>query len=166
MMRKAVGFALILAGMAIAIAFASKRMTQPFTPVVALFLFLAGASLFGRVAGLAGKVSHLVGKTVKVKVWGSDLPGDKGSGFRLDKVSALGAGLHLYLRPLPDGASTHLKIAQPRGAVVGQSGVEVIEAKYIQWAGSKIKKPKDTDGDTQQPLPKAFLMGVDERGGA
>jgi hypothetical protein len=166
MMRKAVGFVLMVAGIAMAIAFASKRMPQPFTPVVALILFLAGASLFGRVAGLAGKVSHLAGKTVKVKVWGADLPGDTGAGFRLDKVSALGAGLHLYLRPLPDGSSTHLKIAQPRGTVVGESGVEIAESKYIQWAGSKIKKPKEADIDSRQPMPKAFLMGVDERGTA
>jgi hypothetical protein len=165
-MRKAVGLVLMVAGAAIAIAFASKRMTQPFTPVVALFLFLAGASLFGRVAGLAGKMSHLVGKTVKVKVWGTNLPGDTGSGLTLSKVSAIGPGLHIYLRPLPDGSPTHLKIAQPRGAVVGESGVEIVAAKYIQWSGSKIKRPKDTDGDSQQPLPKAFLMGVDERGGA
>jgi hypothetical protein len=163
--RKVIGFALIVAGVAVAIAFASKRMTHPFTPVVALILFLAGASLFGRVAGLAGQVSHLVGKTVKVKVWGADLPGDTGSGFRLDKVSALGAGLHLDLRPLPDGSSTHLKIAQPRWPMVGESGVEITEAKYIQWAGAKIKKPRPEDVDNSQPLPKAFLMGVDERGG-
>lgn len=161
-MRKVVGFALIAAGIAIAIAFSTKRLTQPFTPVVALFLFLAGASLFGKVAGLAGQISHLAGKTVKVKVWGSDLPGDTGSGFRLDKVRAIGPGLHLYLRPLPDGTSTHLKIAQPRGAVVGESGVEIVEAKYIQWAGSKIKKPKPDDVDWQQPVPKAFLMGIHE----
>ena len=166
MIRKAVGFVLVLAGIAVAIAFASKRMTQPFTPVVALFLFLAGASLFGRAAGYAGKLSHLVGKTVKVKVWGSDLPGDIGSGFRLEKVRAIGVGLHLYLRPLPDGSPTHLKIAQPRGTVVGATGAEITDAKYVQWAGSKIKMSKDARDDSQQPLPKAFMMGVDERGGA
>src|SRR5690242_4426616 len=142
MIRKAAGFALIAAGVAVAIAFATKRMTHPFTPVLALILFLTGASLFGRVAGLAGQLSHLVGKTVRVKVWGATLSGDAGSGFRLDKVSALGAGLHLHLRPLPDGVSTHLKIAQPRGATVGASGIEIADAKYIQWAVSKIKKPK------------------------
>jgi hypothetical protein len=33
-----------------------------------------------------------------------------------------------------------LKIAQPRETTIGETGVEVGGAKYVQWAGKKIKK--------------------------
>ena len=157
-MRKAMGLTLMVGGIAVGIAWSSGSFAQPMAPAIALVLFLGGASFFGRVSGMAGEMSSLKGKIVRVKVWGVEL-GD--GAFELKSVWGLGAGLHVYLRRLPDGAVTHLKIAQPRGTVVGATGAEAIGAKYIQWDGKTIKKPETAP---DQPLPKAFLMGVDERG--
>ena len=73
-------------------------------------------------------------------VRGLDLAGSPGSKFTIDAVRALGAGLHVFLRPLPDGSPIHLKVAQPLGTQISNVGLEIAEAKYVQWAGSKIKK--------------------------
>lgn len=156
-MRKAMGVTLMVAGIALGIAWGSGSIAQPLGPI-ALVLFLGGVSFFGRVSRLAGQISSLQRRLVRVKVWGKDL----GDGcFELKSVWAFGAGLHLYLRALPDRTVKHLKIAQPRGTVVGATGAEVTAAKYIQCDGKTIQKP---DLPLDQPLPKAFLMGVDERG--
>jgi hypothetical protein len=158
MIRKFFGLVLIIAAIALAAAWNTQGFGRPFAPWLALFLFVAGANMFGPVSRLAGQMSSLKGKTVRVKVWGAAL-GD--SGFELKSVSGILLGLHVYLRS-PDGTVNHLKIAQPRGTVVGVSGAEVTTAKYIQWNGSKIKKP-ELPPDSREPLPKAFLIGIDER---
>ena len=140
--RQAVGLALVLTGVASGILWMSGRATHPFVPVVALLLFLAGASVFiSKVSGLAEKMRPLLGKNVRVQAWGSDLPGNNpGSKFGVCAVRAVGPGLHVYLRPLPDGSPTHLKVAQPSGTTISDAGMEVGEARYVQWAGSKIMK--------------------------
>ena len=138
--RHAAGFVLIAAGIAAGIAWAGGRMTHPFSPVLALLLFLAGASFFGKTSRFADKLRPLVGQSVRVRVWGSELPDHAGSRFSVHMVRALGAGLHLYLRPLADGSPMHLKVAQPFGAIAGDSGFEISHAKYVQWDGRKIKK--------------------------
>ncbi|HEX9121131.1 MAG TPA: hypothetical protein VF840_11380 [Terriglobales bacterium] len=138
--RQVVGLALIVAGIASGLLWATGRVLHPFVPVIALFLFLAGASFFGKVGKFAEKMRPLVGKNVRVQIWGLELPGNSDSEFSVHSVQAVGPGLHVYLRPLPDGSPTHLKIAQPRDTTIGEIGVEIGKAKYVQWAGKKIKK--------------------------
>jgi hypothetical protein len=119
----------------------SGRWPHPFAPVVALFLLLAGTSLLiSKVGQLAKRMHLLLGKSVHVRAWGLDLAGSTGSKFTIYTVRALGAGLHVFLRPLPDGSPIHLKVAQPLGTQISNVGLEISEAKYVQWAGSKIKK--------------------------
>lgn len=60
--------------------------------------------------------------------------------FRIHAVRAVGAGLHLYLAPLPEGKPVHLKVAQPRDATIDERGAEIGGAKYFQWAGRKVEK--------------------------
>lgn len=72
--------------------------------------------------------------------WGAELPGVAGTRFNLDRVLAIGPGLHMYLRLLPHGSSVHMKIAQPRGATLDDRHIEIQGAKYVQWAGRKIPK--------------------------
>ena len=139
--QRLAGFALIAAGIVAAILWATGRLTHPFAPVAALFLMLLGATSFGRGSKLSDSLQPLVGKTVGVRVWGSELPDRHGCKFQMDKVWAFGAGLHFYLRPLPDGSPVHLKIAQPLGTVIGDAGFEVSQAKYVEWDRRNI--PKD-----------------------
>ena len=138
--HKLAGLVLIVAGVAAGVVWASGRAPHPFVPVVALLLFLAGASLFGKTSQLAESLRPLVGKSVRVQVWGAELPGHPGGEFRVSVVRALGPGLHVYLRPPPDGRPTHLKVAQPRDASVSDDGMEIRDAKYVQWRGRKIAK--------------------------
>ena len=153
--RQAVGLALIVAGVATGILWASGQVIHPFAPVVALLLFLAGASFFGKVSAYVEKMRPLVGKTVRVGVWGSALPGHPHSTFIVHAVQAVGPGLHVYLRPRAGGSPTHLKVAQPRETTIGEHGVEIAEAKYVQWAGTKIKK---AEGE------KALVLVVNREG--
>jgi len=81
-----------------------------------------------------------VGKNVCVQVWGLDLDASPGSRFTVHAVQAVGPGLHVYLRPVPNGSPIHLKVAQPLGTEISNVGFEISKAKYVQWAGSKIKK--------------------------
>src|SRR4051812_5512562 len=140
--RQALGLALMVVGVAAGVLWASGHVLHPFAPVVALLLFLAGASFFGNVSAYAEKMRPLVGKNVQVWVWGSELPGHPGSKFRVHSVHAIGVGLHVYLRASPADSPTHLKIAQPGETTVGDTRVEIGAAKYVQWAGKKIKKAK------------------------
>ena len=136
-----VGLPLILLGVASGILWMSGRWPYPFAPVIALFLLLIGTTLLiSKVGQLARRMRPLLGKNVRVQVWGSDLADSPGSRFTVHAVQAVGAGLHVYLRPVPNGSPKHLKVAQPLGTEISNVGFEISKAKYVQWAGSKIKK--------------------------
>lgn len=140
MERRAAGLVLIVAGVAAGVLWVSGGVTHPFLPVVALLLFLAGASLFGKTNQLADRIRPLVGRSFRVLVWSTELPEYAGINATVHSVSALGAGLHLYLRLPADGGPAHLKIAQPRDASVTHDGMEIQDAKYVQWRGRTIAK--------------------------
>jgi hypothetical protein len=144
MYPKFVGIAVVFAGVALGIVWLSGRIAHQFLPVLALLLFLAGISFFGKTNQFAQRLQPLVGRSVRVLAWDSELPGHSAATFIVQSVRALGAGLHLYLRPLPQGAPIHLKIAQPRAATVDDAGVTIREAKYVQWAGRKVRKSQAT----------------------
>jgi hypothetical protein len=136
-----VGLPLILLGVASGILWMSGRWPFPFVPVIALFLLLTGTTLLiSKVGQLAKRMRPLLGKNVRVQVWGLDLAGSPGSRFTVHAVQAVGAGLHVYLRPVPNGSPIHLKVAQPLGTYISNVGVDISKAKYIQWAGLKVKK--------------------------
>ena len=138
--REMPGLPLMATGVAVGVLWATGRISNPFALVVAILLFLTGASFFGKTSRFAERLRPLIGKSVRVTVWGSELPDHAGCKFRVQSVRSLGAGLHLYLRPLPDGSSIHLKVAQPLETIVGDSHVEISHGKYVEWAGRKIRK--------------------------
>lgn len=140
MALRAAGWALVAAGVALAAAWAGGRVEHPFAPVGALLLLGAGGMLIPPTHGVAERMRPLVGKSVTAEAWGAELPGHAGVTFRVHAVRAVGAGLHLYLEPLPEGKPIHLKVAQPRDATVNERGAEVGGAKYVQWAGRKVEK--------------------------
>jgi hypothetical protein len=140
MALRSAGWALVAAGVALGAVWASGRVEHPFAPVAALLLVGAGGMLLPRVHGVAERMRPLVGKQVTAEAWGAELPGHAGVTFRVDLVRAVGAGLHLYLAPLPEGKPLHLKVAQPREATIDERGAEIAGAKYVQWAGRKVEK--------------------------
>jgi hypothetical protein len=140
MPRKLLAGVLVAVSIIAAALWASGRALQPFLPVLALLLLLIAASLFGKTNRFAERLRPLVGRRVRVLAWGAELPGVAGASFNLDKVLAIGPGLHIYLRLLPHGSSVHMKIAQPIGAKLDDRHIEIHGAKYVQWAGRKIPK--------------------------
>jgi len=140
MPRKAVAVALGAVAIVAATLWASGRVRQPFIPVLALFLLVIAATLFGKTNRFADRLRPLVGRKVRVVAWGAELPGVAGATFILDKVLAIGPGLHIYLRLAPHGSPVHMKIAQPSGATLDDLQIEISGAKYVQWAGRKIPK--------------------------
>ena len=143
MLKRLLAGALGTVAIVAAILWANGQARQPFIPVLALLLFLIAASLFGKTNRFADRLRPLVGKRVRVLAWGAEPPGIAGTSFSLDKVLALGAGLHIYLRPLPLGSPIHMKIAQPHGASLDDRHVEIRGAKYVQWAGGKVPKVEE-----------------------
>ena len=140
------------AGIVTGYVWASSRIANAFASVVALMLFLAGASFFAATGRFADRLRPFVGKRVRVRVWGSELPDYHGRTFVFQSVLSLGPGLHLYLRPLPDGSAMHLKIAQPLEASDAATGAEIGRAKYVQWRGRKV---------TKNESEKAFVLQVE-----
>jgi hypothetical protein len=136
--------AVVLGAVAIVTAtlWASGRTRQPFLPVLALLLLVIAASLFGKTNRFADRLRPLVGRKVRVFTWGAELPGVAGASFILDKVLAIGPGLHIYLRLVPHGSPVHMKVAQPSDAEIDDLQIEIHGAKYVQWAGRKIPKMK------------------------
>src|SRR5436305_1577836 len=132
--RKVTGLGLIGVGAAAGVFWASGRVSHPFAPVVALLLLLAGASFFGKARQFAEKLQPLVGKEVRVRVWGSELPDHVHCSYRVHMVRAFGAGLHFYLHSSSAGSPIHLKVAQPSEATLRDTAVEISCAKYVQWA--------------------------------
>lgn len=139
------------AGIVVAIPWARGLVTNPFVPVAALLLFVIGGSFFGRVPRLSESLQPFVGKNVHMLLWGTDPPGHGGGRFVVDSVTAIGAGLHVYVRPHSQGPRIHIKIAQPQNSVVDLKTVEIGRAKYVQCDGRMLNRNSEA---------KAFVMEV------
>jgi hypothetical protein len=106
--------------------------------VAFVFLFLAG-SAFSTAARIASSLLTIVNKPVRVAVWGLPLPGCGDAVFEIDSISAFGAGLLIYLRPGAGARRSLLKVAQPTSARLQEGEIEIGDAAYVSWAGTKLK---------------------------
>jgi hypothetical protein len=140
MRRKTLAVALIVAGFLVGLAFATGTTSHPFALVMALLLSGAGGMLFPHTHEIAAQLRPLLGTSVEAKAWGNSLPGHEGSPFRFHRALAFGAGLHFYFLPQDGGKPLHLKVAQPGAVVMGERGIDIGTAKYVQWCGKKIKR--------------------------
>jgi hypothetical protein len=105
--------------------------------ILALLLLATSFSEAGRLAeGIQGFVHH----AAEVRVWGAALPVPARSTITVTSVKALSAGLHLFLRVSPSGSSTHLKVAQPSGALALPQQLTIESAAYVQWAGKRLPR--------------------------
>jgi hypothetical protein len=106
--------------------------------VVGLACFLLGATALSQAGQLVPFLRPFVKRSVRVQVWGAPLPASGGSTFDVDSVMALSAGLLIHLRPSSGGPRTLLKVAQPGSVRLGDGQVEVGEARYVSWGGTKV----------------------------
>jgi hypothetical protein len=107
-------------------------------PAIAALLFLG--TTYSEAGRLAEPLREFLHHTAEVRVWGAPLPVHSGAKVTVTSVKALGAGLHLFLRVGPSGASTHLKVAQPGRAQFAPHRLTIESAAYVQWAGKRLPR--------------------------
>jgi hypothetical protein len=116
-----------------------------------VFLSLAG-TFFSHAAEIARSIRPFVRQSVCVEVWGQPLPESGEGAFKIDSISAFGAGLLIHLRAASSGPRLLLKVAQPRSARVEEDRIEISEAAYVSWAGKKLRPAAG------KPMPALVLF--------
>jgi hypothetical protein len=115
--------------------------------LVGLVSFFISGTLLSRASQIAHSLRPLVRKTVRAEVWGLPLPVSGEAILEIDSISAFGAGLLIHLRPAAGGPRSLLKVAQPGSARLEEGRIEIGEAAYVSWAGTKLKPA----GGTKMP---------------
>lgn len=138
--RGALFVVLGLIGVAIGLNAAEYR---PFGVALAMLSFALGASLLGKAGRLSAALRPLVGRSVRVEVWGEPLPGPHDGLFDVESITGIGAGLYFRLAG-PDDSGGILKIAQPDAETLADERIEIGAASYVQWARKTLARPADT----------------------
>lgn len=111
---------------------------------LAMFSFFLAGSFLGKAGRLAAALRPLVGRTVRVEIWGMPPPGAGGDLFDVNSVTGFGAGLLLHFLPDSDGPGAVLKVAQPGSERLEDTRVEIGAAAYVSWDGKKVAPPAGT----------------------
>jgi hypothetical protein len=135
--RQVAGVFLATAGTA-ALALALLGRGSMFGIVVAVMLLLLAADVLSQAGRISSELRPLVGKRVKVTVWGAPLVASAEQ-LELASASSFGAGLLLRLRVGTTGPVL-LKIAQPKAAMFEAGALVIPDAAYVQWAGSRLPR--------------------------
>ena len=114
-------------------------MTLPPLVLLGAVALLAVATLLSRANQNRKLLQPLLGRTFRVEVWGASLATPQAV-FELESAFALGAGLHLTLRPVSGGKASRLKIAQPSAAIAQGDRIEIRQAAYVSWQRARIKR--------------------------
>ncbi len=115
-----------------------------FGVAVAMFSFFLASSFLGKAGRLAAVLRPLVGRTVRVEIWGVPPSGAGDALFDINAITGFGADLLLHLLPEAGGPGSVLKVAQPGSERLEDDLVEIATAAYVQWAGRKIERPPGT----------------------
>jgi hypothetical protein len=107
-----------------------------------VFLFLGGTAL-SNATQIVRSLRPFVKESVRVEVWGAPLPSSSEAVFEIDSVTAFGAGLLIHLRTTPGGPRSLLKVAQPGSVMLDGDRIEISKARYVSWAGKKLKPALD-----------------------
>ena len=107
---------------------------------VAVVAFLVAVTAMSAANRIASSLVGLVGKRVVVEVWGAPIPVTGDRHLVVQSVTAFGAGLLIRLRATADAPGVLLKVAQPKAAIVSETGAEIHEAAYVSWAGTKLTR--------------------------
>lgn len=122
----------------------------------------------GKPTRFATSLSPLVGTFVRISVWGRPLPLSGSVPLEVGAVRGVGAGLLIYLRDAPGSRAILLKVAQPRSLSLGQGVVEIREAAYVSWAGTKLARTTGEPAlailvDDSRTRPEQGCNGVVDR---
>jgi hypothetical protein len=112
--------------------------------LLAVLAFLVLGTSLSNAGRLAASMKPFRSRVVTARVWGAPLPDAGAAAFRVDSVRAAGAGLLVYLSSTAGGDRILLKVAQPSGGAVEPTQVTIAEARYVQWAGTRI--PSTAEG--------------------
>jgi hypothetical protein len=115
-----------------------------FGVALSMFSFFLAGSFLGKAGRLATALRPLVGRTVRVEIWGMPPPGAAGALFEVNSVTGFGAGLLLHLLPETDGPGAILKVAQPGSERLEDTRITIGTASYVSWAGKKLEPPAGT----------------------
>jgi hypothetical protein len=139
---RGVGFVVLgLAGLWVGVQGGEYRF---FGPVFAMFGFFFAATFLGRAGRIAVALKPLVGRTVRVEVWGAPLPGPDGALYDVNTIIALGSGLILHLLPESGEAGAILRVSQPRDESLADERIEIAAAASVRWAGRRLERPAGT----------------------
>jgi hypothetical protein len=108
---------------------------------IALVCFMAGGTLLSHAARIADQLTALVGKSVRIEVWGK--PIESTVAFQVQSVRAIGAGLHIFLRSPLAKSPQDLKVAQPHGLQLSATQLTIASAAYVSLAGTKLHRNGD-----------------------
>lgn len=108
--------------------------------VVGVFSLFLVASSWSHAGRLAASLQRLQARLVEVHVWGVPLDAESSSRFEVASITALSAGLLIYLRCGSGGAQRLLKVAQPEAVRVEERSVEIDRAAYVSWGGIKAAR--------------------------
>lgn len=98
--------------------------------------FLATSLATSRVP-LTRTLAEFRGQTVDVLLWGAPPP-KASAGLVLTSVNIISFAIHVFFDD-PSGSPLHLKVAQPKRAIVSPDRVVIGTARYVQWNVSKVK---------------------------
>jgi len=105
---------------------------------IAVVAFLVAGTAMSGANRIASSLVSFVGKRVVVEVWGTPIPLIGDGHLVVASAAAFGAGLLIRLHAGAEGPGVLLKVAQPRGAIVGSTVAEIQGAAYVSWAGARI----------------------------
>lgn len=73
-------------------------------------------------------------------VWDAPLPGSGDAHYEAVSIVAFGAALLIHLRAVPGGPRILLKVAQPGSGRVEGNRLELADARYISWNGTRLPR--------------------------
>jgi hypothetical protein len=136
-MTRAITVALLLVTVcAAALALSLHNLALGVIAAISLLLTAVTAAGPGR---LVSQCAHLTGRPARLRICGA-VPRQLGAtDVVVDRVWALGAGLHFRVT-LGSASSVHIKVAQPRRWAVGPDTLAIADAKYVQIAGVTVAR--------------------------
>lgn len=137
-MQRAITVALaVVVFCAVAGAFVFRNLALSiFAGVSLLFLVITAAGP----SRLVSSCGHLTGRAGTLRIWGNRPPQIAADNVVLDRVWALGAGLHFSVSTPGEKSRTHIKVAQPARWSVDPNSLTISDAKYVQVSGATVER--------------------------